>query len=390
MLRIVDKRTNGLLTQHKYAQDEMARFLVRIGNDMDNRGEDELRVLADDCLEGLKKKADGEGWFDKLLSNTFSNPEVDSNFRPIVSALRFDTITVPLAIALALAVPSLGIPVATALSAGATAGIVLGPLMAYLITVDSAATTILNDGTEVLNAIDNVLTPSFLNFGVVNEAESVPALTELKTAVKGLISAASPLHDSLSKLKPTGSEASHIADTAAFSKSLSRAEPAMKAFEAACKEYNTKLPIIQTDYDAEIKQNHPTAGDTLVRLRNWANPMLGINPISKLSSKLATLKSAVNQFKIGKGTAEKTVAQRAESAAASSTVGGASSALNDEFKTEPTASQPAAKPPTDSSVGEEAPDAQATETQSKSAPEPISTQKAAYVKSLVTLIKKSS
>jgi len=51
------KPTDGQLTGRKYASDELIRSLVRIANDMDNRDADELRVLADTCIEQLNKKA---------------------------------------------------------------------------------------------------------------------------------------------------------------------------------------------------------------------------------------------------------------------------------------------------------------------------------------------
>jgi len=58
LLNIIDKPTNGNLTQHRYAQEQLLMELIRIANDMDNRGNDTLRVLADSCIERLKKKPD--------------------------------------------------------------------------------------------------------------------------------------------------------------------------------------------------------------------------------------------------------------------------------------------------------------------------------------------
>jgi hypothetical protein len=59
LLHIVNKETNGLLTQHKYASDNLILSLVRVANDLDNRDQDELRSLADTCLMQLKKEAEG-------------------------------------------------------------------------------------------------------------------------------------------------------------------------------------------------------------------------------------------------------------------------------------------------------------------------------------------
>lgn len=51
LLHIVNKTNNGYIVQRKYAQRELILSLVRLGNDMDNRGQDELRALADVCLK---------------------------------------------------------------------------------------------------------------------------------------------------------------------------------------------------------------------------------------------------------------------------------------------------------------------------------------------------
>jgi len=63
-LHIVHKTPDGLSTHRKYAEKELVLSLVRIGNDLDNKNQDELRVLADTCLEQvnqgqLKKEAIG-------------------------------------------------------------------------------------------------------------------------------------------------------------------------------------------------------------------------------------------------------------------------------------------------------------------------------------------
>lgn len=53
ILKIVNKKTNGLLMQHKHAQDEMVRCLVRVANLLDNKGEGALAKLADECIESF-------------------------------------------------------------------------------------------------------------------------------------------------------------------------------------------------------------------------------------------------------------------------------------------------------------------------------------------------
>jgi hypothetical protein len=50
LLHIVNKNNDGSIVQRKYAERELILSLVRVGNEMDNRGQDELRALADVCL----------------------------------------------------------------------------------------------------------------------------------------------------------------------------------------------------------------------------------------------------------------------------------------------------------------------------------------------------
>lgn len=57
MINITQKPVNGYLTQHKYATDELATSLMKVANDMDNRDMEEIRLLADACLEQLHKQA---------------------------------------------------------------------------------------------------------------------------------------------------------------------------------------------------------------------------------------------------------------------------------------------------------------------------------------------
>src|ERR1700722_16820201 len=56
IINITQKPVNGMLTQHKYAQ-ELASSLMAIANDLDNQNIEPLRKLADECIEDLHKKA---------------------------------------------------------------------------------------------------------------------------------------------------------------------------------------------------------------------------------------------------------------------------------------------------------------------------------------------
>ncbi len=59
MVGIVNKPHQAKLTQHRYASahQDLADELIRIGYKMDNRDEDDLRVLADSCSERMYKEA---------------------------------------------------------------------------------------------------------------------------------------------------------------------------------------------------------------------------------------------------------------------------------------------------------------------------------------------
>jgi hypothetical protein len=59
MSYIALKPNDGLHSMHRYAKKELMMELIRIANDMDNRDNESIRVLADKCIEQLiagKKK----------------------------------------------------------------------------------------------------------------------------------------------------------------------------------------------------------------------------------------------------------------------------------------------------------------------------------------------
>ena len=136
LLRIVDKRTNGLLTQHKYARDEMVRALVRVANDMDNRDEENLRSLADECLQSLA--ADKDFFFKKIafdISEYIASPSAKEFFK---GSLRADVALAGLGVLLGGLAPALvgAGGVLTGMAAGGMAsaklGLMLGPLISHL------------------------------------------------------------------------------------------------------------------------------------------------------------------------------------------------------------------------------------------------------------------
>lgn len=55
LIHIVNRTPDGLSTQRKYARQDLLLALVRVANDLDNRNQEELRKLADTCLEQATK-----------------------------------------------------------------------------------------------------------------------------------------------------------------------------------------------------------------------------------------------------------------------------------------------------------------------------------------------
>jgi len=65
---IMQEPYGGHPNQRKYAEKELIMSLVRVGNDLDNRNLDELRVLADTCLTQVSLKKEGVGFLGVAIS----------------------------------------------------------------------------------------------------------------------------------------------------------------------------------------------------------------------------------------------------------------------------------------------------------------------------------
>lgn len=154
LLRIVDKRTNGLLTQHKYAQDEMVRSLVRIANEMDNRNESELCALADECLKSFSKYATGTG-LDDLVG-----PETSAILH---GGLRADVALAGLGILVGTMFPA--VVGASGILAGASAGglggarigLVVGPLLAAIFGTGKIVKSLNQTSKDAIKEIGEIL-----------------------------------------------------------------------------------------------------------------------------------------------------------------------------------------------------------------------------------------
>lgn len=60
ILNIVNKQNNGQLAQFKYAKENLAKNLVRLGNFFDTKDNEDMVKLSDTCLNQMKKEG---GWF---------------------------------------------------------------------------------------------------------------------------------------------------------------------------------------------------------------------------------------------------------------------------------------------------------------------------------------
>ena len=62
MCNIVMKQNDSIQSMHRYAEKELLLQLVRVANDMDNCGNEDIRVLADACIEKLALKKNADFW----------------------------------------------------------------------------------------------------------------------------------------------------------------------------------------------------------------------------------------------------------------------------------------------------------------------------------------
>ena len=64
ILNIVNKQTDGQLAQFKYAKENLAKNLVRLGNFFDTKDNEDMVKLSDTCLNQMKKEG---GWFIPII-----------------------------------------------------------------------------------------------------------------------------------------------------------------------------------------------------------------------------------------------------------------------------------------------------------------------------------
>lgn len=67
-LHILNKTPHGQLDNHKWAEKDLLLTLVRLGNDLDNKGKNDLRSLADVCLTQVSKPFKKEAYWQLLVA----------------------------------------------------------------------------------------------------------------------------------------------------------------------------------------------------------------------------------------------------------------------------------------------------------------------------------
>lgn len=96
-LNVLNKKVRGLLNNQKYAEDKLILNLLKLGNSLDAKDQEDLAVLSDTCLMQITKKANpliigavaaaviGAIWFHQHLPNV--NEGFSNNFKTLISEL---------------------------------------------------------------------------------------------------------------------------------------------------------------------------------------------------------------------------------------------------------------------------------------------------------------
>lgn len=97
-LNVLNKKVRGLLNNQKYAEDKLILNLLKLGNSLDAKDQEDLAVLSDTCLMQITKKAAnpliigavaaaviGAIWFHQHLPNV--NEGFSNNFKTLISEL---------------------------------------------------------------------------------------------------------------------------------------------------------------------------------------------------------------------------------------------------------------------------------------------------------------
>jgi hypothetical protein len=284
LLHIVNKRTNGLLTQHKYAQEEMARALVRIANDMDNRNQDDLRALADECLEGLTKEA----W---SISEILSGSDVPSFLRPFASAIRADVPAVAIG-SLAGAIIGSTIPLVgtiagagTGAEVGLTAGLVLGPIISAMWGQAPEVRNMSTNSEHVIKCAEAIL-PYI-------KGEDQSYLKEFIKELKKLKELSDKFYDHAKGFKEKKDEGQEITELHVneATEDCSELNSQIAKVEGLIEQYLARHFLITDQY-----KTNKQMGETKSRLVEWFSPMISaINPPLELKDAVIALDETIGK-----------------------------------------------------------------------------------------------
>lgn len=273
LLHIVNKRTNGLLTQHKYAQDELIRTLVKIANHMDNIDQTDITKLADECLEGFKKKSDFN--IGKFFSDLVFHPPAAA--RPIIGGLKGAALGGLIAVLL----PEAALPalIIRALPGLFSAGAVFGNLLLGM----GPRVISLNENCDLANkAIKDLINTKTLSQISVNKLNKLIKQIDLVKSkadsfYKELENASSmnnaQLMDKKEDIKQIDQE---------FSDQIHNLKDMID-------QYNEYKSTLQTEYDSKKT-------DILVRMRDYG-PFPGImNDVLSTNDAVDSLNEEIDQF----------------------------------------------------------------------------------------------
>lgn len=238
--KIMSAPASGTLALYKDAEKELMMELIRIGNDMDNADHEELRVLADSCLDGLKKKA---GWLDDLTNWVGQNNFINKKIRDvggigegaIGGALTGGAIG---ALVGAFFPPAIG----ASTTAGALSGAVIGAITAAIFNTSPKVVNIKENIKDTLsqladlekaipeeNAFFNTIKQTLTNLDVSADKylEALNILQNKKdnindTDKKAIEGAGNGLKESIEEFKNIKNEFNHKESMGIFNKAISK------------------------------------------------------------------------------------------------------------------------------------------------------------------------
>lgn len=173
LINIVNKPVDGHLTGRRYASDELVRSLVRIANDMDNKNSDELRILADTCIEEMHKEA--LSWKD--VTDFFSDKGsdvVETGKGTAAGAAIGGTIGAILG-----GVFGFGVGALPAAATGAWAGGAIGGIVAAIAKTSPAAQSVAINATDSINQLKDLVNKFSGNVFLTTLSEKLVFLVDM-------------------------------------------------------------------------------------------------------------------------------------------------------------------------------------------------------------------